>query len=393
MYAPPVVHDVLNSAGQPLDSRTRAAMEPRFGHDFSMVRVHADAKAAESAEAVGALAYTVGRHVVFGAGQSTENTPLFAHELTHVVQQRAADVPFANIEVAPSDDALESDAHANEEAHGPRLQRASFGSSVLGFFSAPLRLFGVENYADDELLDYHDNYLARGAIEDSFDSDNKARAIVKRWRTNRLTFQSKDKPVTITLDKKKKVALAMEMFRGHRSSDDVDQTLALLEGSSEDEVTAIILWVNEEELNTEEKTCRFVSLWNNPNSTMKCPRDRPKTPSSKATPQSAATPYAGKPYPGGATDAISAFFETEQGQRVKTAALERLKRDWDKTTIDEKIAIVIGALAIVGAASYGLATMSRNQQRDVLNLIIEDDDTLLQKPLDTKTTFDLKFEF
>src|SRR5215212_3769005 len=58
--APPIVHDVLRSPGQPLDPTTRAFMEPRFGHDFSQVRVYADTKAAESARAVRALAYTVG---------------------------------------------------------------------------------------------------------------------------------------------------------------------------------------------------------------------------------------------------------------------------------------------------------------------------------------------
>ena len=51
--------------GQPLDPATRAYFEPRFGRDFSRVRVHADTKAAESTRAVDALAYTVGRDIVF----------------------------------------------------------------------------------------------------------------------------------------------------------------------------------------------------------------------------------------------------------------------------------------------------------------------------------------
>jgi len=88
---PPIVHDVLSSPGRPLDAGTRAFMEPRFGHDFSQVRVHTDARAAESARAVNALAYTVGRNVVFGEGQyapeTSEGRRLMAHELTHVVQQ------------------------------------------------------------------------------------------------------------------------------------------------------------------------------------------------------------------------------------------------------------------------------------------------------------------
>jgi hypothetical protein len=63
---------------------TRALMEPRFGHDFSRVRVHTDGRAAESARAVNALAYTVGTDVVFDSGRGQR---LLAHELGHVVQQ------------------------------------------------------------------------------------------------------------------------------------------------------------------------------------------------------------------------------------------------------------------------------------------------------------------
>jgi Domain of unknown function (DUF4157) len=90
--APPLVHEVLCSPGQPLDTATRAFMEPRFGHDFSGVRVHTDTKAAESAQAVDALAYTVGRDVVFEDGQfcphNSAGREIIAHELTHVVQQQ-----------------------------------------------------------------------------------------------------------------------------------------------------------------------------------------------------------------------------------------------------------------------------------------------------------------
>jgi hypothetical protein len=102
LAAPPIVHDVLRSTGQPLDAATRAFMEPRFGHDFSKVRdfsrirIHAGTDAAESAEAMGALAYTAGRDVVFGAGRyqpaTGEGRWLLAHELAHVVQhERSGD--------------------------------------------------------------------------------------------------------------------------------------------------------------------------------------------------------------------------------------------------------------------------------------------------------------
>jgi peptidoglycan hydrolase-like protein with peptidoglycan-binding domain len=140
---PRIVHDVLHSPGQPLDGATRAFMEPRFGHDFSRipatsershgavsalrvgpavdrfeleadhiaetvmraparaespvsydfsrVRVHADGRAAESARAVNAKAYTVGDHIVFGAGEyapeSSAGRKVIAHELAHTLQQ------------------------------------------------------------------------------------------------------------------------------------------------------------------------------------------------------------------------------------------------------------------------------------------------------------------
>lgn len=94
--APQIVHEVLQSPGQSLDTATRAYMEPRFGHDFSRVRVHNDIKAAESAKTINALAYTAGRDVVFGAGQfapeHASGRRLLAHELTHVVQQQDSEI-------------------------------------------------------------------------------------------------------------------------------------------------------------------------------------------------------------------------------------------------------------------------------------------------------------
>jgi hypothetical protein len=89
--APPIVHEVLRSPGQPLDMAARAFMESRFGHDFSRVRVHADGEAADAARAVRARAYTIGQDIVFGTGEyaptTVESKRLLAHELVHVVQQ------------------------------------------------------------------------------------------------------------------------------------------------------------------------------------------------------------------------------------------------------------------------------------------------------------------
>jgi hypothetical protein len=103
----------LRSPGQALDPETRAFMEPRFGHDLINVRVHADNKAAESADLVNSLAYTVNEHIVFGAGQynpqSVYGRKLLTHELVHTIQQSAHDnfVSTSKQLVRRSDDANE----------------------------------------------------------------------------------------------------------------------------------------------------------------------------------------------------------------------------------------------------------------------------------------------
>ncbi|MBB6127734.1 eCIS core domain-containing protein [Mucilaginibacter lappiensis] len=81
----------LGSSGQALPESSRQFFEPRFGHDFSNVRIHTGSVAAKSAQSINALAYTTGNNIVFNSGQySTESDSgkrLMAHELTHVVQQ------------------------------------------------------------------------------------------------------------------------------------------------------------------------------------------------------------------------------------------------------------------------------------------------------------------
>ena len=142
--APPIVHEALRSPGEPLDAAPRAFMESRFKHDFSRVRVHRDAKAAASARAVNALAYTVGSDVVFGSGQppfgSSAGQELLAHELAHVVQQKrtealgneqlrveAADTPAEREATMFSGSALDDESapasRPSPRAHGRSLQR------------------------------------------------------------------------------------------------------------------------------------------------------------------------------------------------------------------------------------------------------------------------------
>ncbi|HYH79035.1 MAG TPA: DUF4157 domain-containing protein [Longimicrobium sp.] len=144
-FAPAAVHEVLASPGAPLDAGTRAYMEPRFGHSFAHVRVHADERAARSAAAVGAHAYAVGRDVVFGAGRyapsSAHGRRLIAHELAHVVQQAGSGdaTPRASLEVGAADAPEERQAEAAAErvmaggsvaagalaAGGPALRRSA----------------------------------------------------------------------------------------------------------------------------------------------------------------------------------------------------------------------------------------------------------------------------
>ncbi|MDX2216070.1 MAG: DUF4157 domain-containing protein [Oculatellaceae cyanobacterium bins.114] len=110
---PPIVYDVLRSPGQPLDPETRTFMESRFQHDFSCVRVHTDDKAAESAQAINAKAYTVKQDIVFGtkkyAPETKDGKQLLAHELAHAIQQ-AQSIPNTYLRIAPASDQSEIEA-------------------------------------------------------------------------------------------------------------------------------------------------------------------------------------------------------------------------------------------------------------------------------------------
>lgn len=144
---PSIVHDVLSSPGQPLEGRTRSFFDTRFSHDFSGVRIHADNHAAESARSVNALAYTVGKQIVFGAGQfqpeSTSGKHLLAHELAHVVQQQNAGTGTLNtFAVGNANDPAEREADLAAErvmsgsetpaisSSAPVLRRACGGAEI-----------------------------------------------------------------------------------------------------------------------------------------------------------------------------------------------------------------------------------------------------------------------
>jgi hypothetical protein len=95
--APPSVHEVMHSPGQPLDTTTRSFFEPRFGYDFSRVRIHTDGQASQSTREVKALAYTFRHDIAFRAGHyspsSESGKQLIGHELEHVVRQTSNKIP------------------------------------------------------------------------------------------------------------------------------------------------------------------------------------------------------------------------------------------------------------------------------------------------------------
>jgi hypothetical protein len=116
--APPIVYDVLHESGRPLEAPVRAEMEGRLGHDFSHVRIHTDERAAASARAVNAIAYTVGRDVAFDSGRYAPATEaglgLLRHELAHTLQQagstQAGWTPSGELAIGPESGPAEAEA-------------------------------------------------------------------------------------------------------------------------------------------------------------------------------------------------------------------------------------------------------------------------------------------
>ena len=118
-----VAHRTLH-AGQPLDVSVRTALEPRFGHDFSKVRIHADEHAAQTTDAFGARALTLGNEIAFAPGAYDVQSPfglrVLAHELAHVAQNDRFDGDWARLEPqSRHGDAAETEAHtASKHALG-----------------------------------------------------------------------------------------------------------------------------------------------------------------------------------------------------------------------------------------------------------------------------------
>lgn len=109
--APPIVHEVLRSPGQRLDPATRSFMESRLRRDFGNVRVHTGREAATSARRIGAQAYSIANHLVFGTGAYAPGTSigreLLSHELAHVAQAAHGEVA---LRISTDENAWETEA-------------------------------------------------------------------------------------------------------------------------------------------------------------------------------------------------------------------------------------------------------------------------------------------
>jgi Domain of unknown function (DUF4157) len=151
---PPIVSGVLSSNGRPMDGATRSFFESRFGHNFSRVRIHTGARAAESAHAVDAHAYAVGSHLVFGSNQFSPDThagrKLIAHELSHVVQQSQSATSHRLSGISNPGDALEVD--ADRRADRAMSSKPRPGAPPPASASAEPVATGLQRYAVPESL-------------------------------------------------------------------------------------------------------------------------------------------------------------------------------------------------------------------------------------------------
>jgi Domain of unknown function (DUF4157) len=192
--APPSVHAALRSPGEPLDAATSNFMESRFHYNFGSVRIHSDERAAESARALHALGYTVGRNVVFGAGQYSPKTAagrhLLAHELTHVIQQQAA--PSAPVVQRQESTGIGDDADsAAEREYGdsgaPKAVKCGAPSHCPAGFCDPYRsqklaeyyrakngpiyLAGISAFVDSRVVPFWREYLQGGSDPKNITAD------------------------------------------------------------------------------------------------------------------------------------------------------------------------------------------------------------------------------
>lgn len=184
---PPVVYEVLRRPGVPLDGGTRGLMERRFGHDFGRVRVHADERAAASARSVGALAYTVGRSIVFDRGRyaphEQRGRSLLAHELAHTIQQPGSEQLAGGQELSLDSPASAGEHEARTAAEFP------FGSRFRSTAPAPRAVLqrAVPTSGGDWDTDHYE------AVRD-VDAGGHPRPPAQGWRGANIKLKFTPKP-------------------------------------------------------------------------------------------------------------------------------------------------------------------------------------------------------
>ncbi len=199
------IEGALRGGGRPLDSATRRGMEARFGQDFTGVRIHDHASANSAAAGIAARAFTVGEDIVFGSGgydaTTTRGRYLLAHELAHVVQQRG------------------------REPSNVVHRRSAWESFTVWLGTSE------GTWSDEELQAYLAAVTAADVIDGAHDADNKARAIVAKWKTSAPGFN---------LAARQKVLLIAEMLDGPTLDEDENAILDLLENSDATDLRVIM---------------------------------------------------------------------------------------------------------------------------------------------------------
>lgn len=161
----------VTAGGKPLSPATRSYFEPRFGRDFSDVRLHTGSKADEAARSINAEAFTHGTDMVFRGGMynpgSKWGKELLAHELTHVVQQ---------------DDATARQPALHRQDDGETQTKSKSGTGAVG-------VAGVGQKASSGLIkkykDWSKTELARDIVAVQYDSLlTLQEARIESWRKN-----------------------------------------------------------------------------------------------------------------------------------------------------------------------------------------------------------------
>jgi len=409
---PPIVHQVMDSPGEPLDRTTRTFMESRFGHDFSQVRVHTDARAAASAQAVNAVAYTAGEHIVLGGGYSSlassAGRQLLAHELTHVVQHGPGPVSRGELRLGDAEDPAEVEAErAAATSHPPgkaglrpqsdprflrRVLDPNAGSrpssdpypeietGVLGAFDMevgegkrPWNLDRLMQVIREALLRYPDGQVEVLGLYDPGVGEQASSARDRAKKNADLVRERLIQRVPMPTRTINANSFDRGLFSEPQASGMDREIAVMLFRGTQAAVRAPALIVPGLPLVTPQPALAPV----------------PQTP--PGTPSVALQPGAAAPYPAKGLDAWRVFLSSPPGQefkeKVKAIGLREWKRfsrepDWVKILI---LAMPLLPVEIALYARSQFAGMSEKGKKEIIQLITGDVDTSLLRPLQEKT--------